>query len=260
MGVDHRRGHLQPAANRGAHRIVDLVQQPGNRHEAVADRLDLLESMLGGDPLENDEQRIEPRDHVLGLVLVAIGREVGHVAEQDRDVLVAPRDDGADAPDLVGGLFRQQRVQQQVGLLARLLGFDQRFLQGELGPHPGQHDRSRERLVDVVDGADVEAFLLVDLLGLGGEEDDGNVARGGNVLESPADFIAVHAGHHHVEQDEIRLLGARWRWPAPSRRWWQLSSGTNPSAPPRRRRRWSACRRRSRRASCRWLDITCPRG
>src|SRR6185437_11018919 len=58
----------------------------------------------------------------------------------------------------------------------------------------------------VVDRADIEALLLVDLLGLGGEEDDGNVARGGNVLESPADFIAVHAGHHHVEQDEIRLL------------------------------------------------------
>ena len=61
--------------------------------------------------------------------------------------------------------------------------------------------------MDVVDGADIEALLLVDLLGLGGEEDDGNVARDGNVLKSPADFIAVHAGHHHVEQNEIRLLG-----------------------------------------------------
>jgi len=61
--------------------------------------------------------------------------------------------------------------------------------------------------VDIVDGADVEAFLLVQFVGLGGEEDDGNVARGGIVLQSPADLIAVHAGHHHVEQDEIGLLG-----------------------------------------------------
>ena len=62
--------------------------------------------------------------------------------------------------------------------------------------------------MDVVDRADVEALLLLHLLGLGGKEDDGNVARGGNVLQSPADLIAVHAGHHHVEQDEIGLFGA----------------------------------------------------
>jgi hypothetical protein len=75
--------------------------------KAVADGLDLLEPVLRGDPLENDEQRVEPGDHVLGLVLIAIGGEIGHVAEQHGHVLVTARNDRADAPDLIGRLLRQ---------------------------------------------------------------------------------------------------------------------------------------------------------
>ena len=61
--------------------------------------------------------------------------------------------------------------------------------------------------MDVVDPADVEALLLIHFIGLGRKKDDRNVARGGNIFQSSADLIAVHAGHHHVEQDEIGLLG-----------------------------------------------------
>ena len=124
MGIDQGRGHLQPAANRRADRIVDLAEQSGHGHEAVANGLDLFEPVLGGDALENDEERIEPRHHVLGFVLVAIGGEVGHVAEQDRDILVTPRNHRADAADLVGGYLRQQRVEQLVGLVARVPRLD----------------------------------------------------------------------------------------------------------------------------------------
>ena len=88
LGINQGRVHLQPAANRGAYRVIELVEQAGNRHEAVADRLDFVEPMLGGDALENDKERIEPRHHVFRLMLVAIGGEIGHVAEQDRDILV----------------------------------------------------------------------------------------------------------------------------------------------------------------------------
>ena len=114
-------------------------------------------------PLEDDEQRVEPRHHVLRLVLVAIGGEVGHVAEQHGDILVAPRDHGADAADLVGGFLREQGVQKVVGLILRLARLRERVLQRELRPHSGKHDRPGERLVDVVDGADLEAILLVQL-------------------------------------------------------------------------------------------------
>ena len=58
----------------------------------------------------------------------------------------------------------------------------QRLLQRELGLHPGEHDRCRERLVDVVDRADVESLLLVELVGLGREKDNRNVARSRIVL------------------------------------------------------------------------------
>jgi hypothetical protein len=112
------------------------LQQAGNSHEAIANRLDLLEPMLRRDSLEHDEERIQPRHYVLRLMLVAIGREVDHVAEQHRDVLVASRDHAADASYFVGGLFRQKCMQKLVGLLARILCFCERFLQRKLGPDP----------------------------------------------------------------------------------------------------------------------------
>src|SRR5262249_10234205 len=93
-------------------------------------------------------------------------------------------------------------------LIAGFLGFDQRLLQCELRPYPGKNDRTRERLMNVIYGADVEALLLVDLVGLGGEKDDGNITRRRVVLELAADLIAVHARHHHVEQDQVWPFGA----------------------------------------------------
>ena len=61
--------------------------------------------------------------------------------------------------------------------------------------------------MDIVDGADLKSVLLVDRVGLRGEEDHRNIAGDGIGLQAPADLIAVHARHHHVEQDEVRLLG-----------------------------------------------------
>src|SRR5512135_435604 len=92
MGIDQGRGHFEPAADRGDERIVDFVEQTSRRHEAVADGLDLLEPVLRRNALEDHEQSVEPRYHLLRLVLVAIGREIGHVAEQNGHVLVAAWD------------------------------------------------------------------------------------------------------------------------------------------------------------------------
>src|SRR5215467_7040829 len=99
-------------------------------------------------------------------------------------------------------------MQQLVSLIAGFLRLDQGLLQRELRPHPGKNDGARERLVYVIHGTDIEALLLVDLVDLGGKKDDGNVARSRVVLELAADLIAVHARHHHVEQDQVWLLGA----------------------------------------------------
>ena len=45
---------------------------------------------------------------------------------------------------------------------------------------------------------------LIDFLVLGRDEHDRNVAGALRLLESAADVIAVHAGHDHVQQDEVR--------------------------------------------------------
>src|SRR5918994_93375 len=58
----------------------------------------------------------------------------------------------------------------------------------------------RERLRDVVVGAELEAEDLVDLLGLGREHDDRHRAARADLA---AHVEAVHLGHHHVEHDEV---------------------------------------------------------
>ena len=76
-------------------------------------------------------------------------------------------------------------------------------------PQRGLHARAelahRERLGDVVVGAELEPEDLVDLLGLGGEHDDRDRrAR----AQAPADLEPVDLRQHHVEHDEVeRLLG-----------------------------------------------------
>ncbi|MNR07380.1 hypothetical protein D3C85_1234960 [compost metagenome] len=74
--------------------------------------------------------------------------------------------------------------------------------------HAGEDDRRADRLGDVVHRAEVEALLLVGLLGLGGEKHHRDVRRGRIGLEQPADFVAIHLRHHDVEQDQVRLRAA----------------------------------------------------
>ena len=80
--------------------------------------------------------------------------------------------------------------------------------------HPGAPQRRlharaelahRERLGDVVVGAQLEPEDLVDLLGLGGEHDDRDRGAG---AQPAAHLEAVHLGQHHVQHDEVEgLLG-----------------------------------------------------
>jgi hypothetical protein len=50
---------LRSATNGGAYRIIDLLEQTGNSHKAITNRLDLLQPMLRRDPFEHDEERME---------------------------------------------------------------------------------------------------------------------------------------------------------------------------------------------------------
>jgi hypothetical protein len=55
-------------------------------------------------------------------------------------------------------------------------------------------------------GADLLAALAIELLSLGGEEDDVDVAKAKFVFDGVADVEAVLFGHHDVEEDEVGLL------------------------------------------------------
>ena len=61
----------------------------------------------------------------------------------------------------------------------------------------------RKRLGEVVVGAEIEAGNAIGDAILRGEHDDRHVALGANAL---ADFQAVHARQHQIEDDEVRLF------------------------------------------------------
>jgi len=84
-----------------------------------------------------------------------------------------------------------------------------------LGEDRAAHARRQldglDRLRDVVDPADFEALAHVFRAVARGDEDDRDVRRLGLGLEPAAGLPSVDAGHHHVEQDQIWLLGLRER-------------------------------------------------
>ena len=81
------------------------------------------------------------------------------------------------------------------------------LLQRELCTDTGLHDGRRDGLGQVVCGPQVQPLGLVLLLAHGRDEDDRDVLGGIVLLELTADFIAVHLGHHDVQEDQVR--GAR---------------------------------------------------
>ena len=92
-----------------------------------------------------------------------------------------------------------------------------------LDPQDRAHPRDQRRVVDrlgqVLVAARIEPGHDVVRIGLRRDQDDRHERQAVLRLELPADLEAVLAGHHDVEQDEIRRLRAR-RAAAPRRRPW----------------------------------------
>jgi len=81
-----------------------------------------------------------------------------------------------------------------------------RRLEGQLRLDPRQQDRGTDGLGDVVDCADLEPDAFVFLVGPGGHENHRNVGRPPVRLEALAHLVAIHLGHHDVEQDQVGRL------------------------------------------------------
>ena len=67
-----------------------------------------------------------------------------------------------------------------------------------------RQDRPVDRLADEIGGADAIGLLdRIDVVQRGGHQDR-RVASARQCPNGPADIEAVHLGHHHVEQHEVR--------------------------------------------------------
>src|SRR6478736_1324336 len=127
---------------------------------------------------EDDARMLEEAGEEVEL----LARELDQCAADGHLVGVAPQDDLARGEHL---------------LLVPALGTTEDRLD------PGRQLAGRERLRDVVVGAELEAGDAVRLLVAGSEHDDRNLRAGADLA---ADFEAVHAGQADVEHDETHRL------------------------------------------------------
>ncbi|MNY15093.1 hypothetical protein D3C86_1482920 [compost metagenome] len=80
----------------------------------------------------------------------------------------------------------------------------------QLGAHPRLDDGGFDGFGDVVGGAERQAVLFALEIGEGGEQHHRNAAGVGVDAQMLEHLVAFHAGHHHIQQDEIRpRLAAR---------------------------------------------------
>ena len=80
------------------------------------------------------------------------------------------------------------------------------FPQREVHSHPGAHHVPVDRFVDEIDAPCGEGPGLAVGVVTRRDEDDGNPCRTRVPLQRLADRIPVHAGHHDVQQDQVRCV------------------------------------------------------
>ncbi len=112
----------------------------------------------------------------------------------------------------VPGASVAQGVEGQLPAQHHLVGFGLRLgvllASAQNGPDALEKEALAERLLDEVIGAEGEAEDLVDLLILGGEEDDRKTVL---FAQGPQQLKAVHSRHFDVENGELRHLGVERR-------------------------------------------------
>ena len=73
----------------------------------------------------------------------------------------------------------------------------------------GQHHREVDRLGHIVVGAKLQCFDDIRAFRLGGDHDDGQLGLRPALTQTAQHLEAAHAGHPHIEQNEIVLTGRR---------------------------------------------------
>ena len=146
------------------------------------------------------------------------------VADLALDLIVHPEDDVERRAQFVAYVGQENRLaavrtfggiarRHQFGgsrrdefLEAVAVGFDlaAQALAIEQVLHALAGDLDVDRLQQVVGSAELEAVQLRAVVAERSDENDRNLRQQRVRLEQPAGLVAVHAGHHHVEQDQLR--------------------------------------------------------
>ncbi len=79
------------------------------------------------------------------------------------------------------------------------------MLEAHQGAQPRHQHDVIERLVHEVVGAGLKTGQAIVAAVERGQQDNRNMTRVGVLLELPADLVAIDAGHHDVEQDNVGL-------------------------------------------------------
>ena len=109
--------------------------------------------------------------------------------------------------DGLGGLVDQRRL--LANLLRRLLDLGALAVQAGVAvePRDGLHASAQFRRVEGLDHEIIRAATDAGQARLAviqrGDHDHGDLGQGGRCAQPATDLEAVHAGHHHVEQDEV---------------------------------------------------------
>src|SRR6185312_14223937 len=183
--------------------VADAVQRLDHL-EVVVDRLELL-----AQPLD-----VAVDGAVVDIDLVVIGGVHQRVAALDHAGARRQRLENQELGDgechrlVLPGAGVALRVHAQQAALEYLGGIDFLDRRAVLRAHAPQHrlhaldeEALRERFADEIVGAHLQAEQFVDLLVLGGEEDDGDV---GLLTQPPQRLHAVHARHLDVEDGKVR--------------------------------------------------------
>ena len=80
------------------------------------------------------------------------------------------------------------------------------IFQGQVQAYPSPHHRLVDGLVDEIHRAFGQGARLAFGIVLGRDKNDRNTASVGVSLERGAHRIPIHAGHHHIQQDQVRAL------------------------------------------------------
>ena len=203
--------------------VSDMVFSGRPAGEAVADAADGLDGVADGRVVFELGAQVADVDvdgAGVAVVLVApdaleqlVARE-GAAGVRDEElqelVLLGRQGDGLVVePCLIRGEVEPQAADGQA-LFSRLVLAAALLDAGGTAQH-GLDAREQlahgEGLDDVVIGTELEAEHAVNLLGLGGQHDDGDAARLRVGFELAADFESVDFGQHDVEQHEVGLRG-----------------------------------------------------